>query len=89
MGALFVFFLIYGIINLCRDAHIHNTPVLGSKKDIITTHPERYRNYLEVIAKQVRNLDSKQGRNPAKQDFKNKRNGSRCRRTLISPVAFI
>lgn len=47
MGGLFIFFLIYGIINLCKDAYIHNKPVIGSKKDIITTHPERYRNYLE------------------------------------------
>ena len=47
MSGLFLFFLIYGIINLCKDAYIHNTPVIGSKKDIITTHPERYRNYLE------------------------------------------
>ncbi|MBQ2887234.1 MAG: hypothetical protein IJE43_26270 [Alphaproteobacteria bacterium] len=60
MGELFIFFLIYGIINLCKDAYIHNTPVLGSKKDIITTHPERYRNYLEC--QKICNENSKTNR---------------------------
>ena len=45
-GFLFVICVIGVIFNLCKDAYIHNTPVLGSKRDIITTHPERYRNYL-------------------------------------------
>ena len=35
-------------------------------------HPNIQINIIQVIAKQVRNLDSKQGRNPAKQDFKDK-----------------
>lgn len=48
MGGLIFGICVIGVIyNLCKDAKIHNTPVIGSKKDIITTHPERYRNYLE------------------------------------------
>jgi hypothetical protein len=46
-GLIFVGCVVGVIYNLCKDAKIHNTPVIGSKKDIITTHPERYRNYLE------------------------------------------
>lgn len=45
------------IYNLCKDAYIHNTPVIGSKKDIITTHPERYRTYL-ACQKICSNIDS-------------------------------
>jgi len=48
MGGLILVICVFGVIYyLCKDAYIHNTPVIGSKKDIITTHPERYRNYLE------------------------------------------
>lgn len=42
-------FCLLGIgAHLVHDAYIHNKPVLGGKHDIITTHPERYRNYLET-----------------------------------------
>jgi len=58
MGGLIFVICVVGIIyNLCKDAYIHNKPVIGSKKDIITTHPERYRNYLEC--QKIINKDKK------------------------------
>jgi len=73
MGGLFIFFLIYGIINLCKDAYIHDAPVFGSEKDIITIHPERYRNYLEcqkICKKILKPIDRKCTNRKAGSDYR-------------------
>ena len=43
-GLIFVGCVVGVIYNLCKDAKIHNTPVIGTKKDISLGHPERMRN---------------------------------------------